>query len=114
MLLDELLGLLRDQASRRWVADTIELVALVLEAHLARSDEAAELLAASARLRAEAGEQLGGTRIVAQAVLALSDRLAPSPEPADPRRPQEPGSPHAVIVRAEELLRSAQRTSQRP
>ena len=33
VLLDELLGLLRDQASRRWVADTIELVALVLEAH---------------------------------------------------------------------------------
>jgi hypothetical protein len=110
-LLDELLDLLRDQASRRWVADTIELVALVLEAHLALRDEAGGLLAASGRLRAEAGEQVGGTRIAAQAVLALRDRLPPSPEPADPHLPQEPGSPRAVIVRAEELLRSAHGTS---
>jgi tetratricopeptide (TPR) repeat protein len=65
--LRELLVLVRDLGTRRWLADALELTALVLEWR-AEPGAAVEILGASDALREGAGEAGGGVRAVAEAV----------------------------------------------
>jgi tetratricopeptide (TPR) repeat protein len=80
-LLAELLALLQDQASPRWVADSLEMAGLVLEAQ-GDPESAAAVLHAADTLRAASGENQGGTRVLAQEVQRGRDRLL-----GDQRRP---------------------------
>jgi non-specific serine/threonine protein kinase len=70
----ELLGLLRGQYSRRWVADALENAAVVLDARGAPQG-AAELLRTAHEVRRASGERLGGTRALAGRVHELAQRL---------------------------------------
>jgi predicted ATPase/DNA-binding SARP family transcriptional activator len=73
-LVRELLATLADLGTRRWVADAIELAAVILE----RDDQpqpAARLLGACAGIRSSLGEPAGGLRAVAGAVQASRDQL---------------------------------------
>jgi hypothetical protein len=63
----ELLALVRDLRTRRWLADALELTALVLESR-AEPAAAAEILGASEALREGAGQAGGGVRAVVEAV----------------------------------------------
>jgi hypothetical protein len=72
--LRELLGLLRDVHARRWMADALEMVAMLAGAGSA-DEWAARLLGASAVLRDELGETLGGVRVVAGDVRRCCDRI---------------------------------------
>jgi tetratricopeptide (TPR) repeat protein len=73
-ILGELLGLLRDVRSRRWLADALEMAALVLEFR-DHPVTAVEVLGASAALRASSGEKHGGSRALAAEVRRSRDRL---------------------------------------
>ncbi|HEY3241029.1 MAG TPA: hypothetical protein VGL92_15785 [Acidimicrobiia bacterium] len=74
-ILVELLGLLADLAAQRWVADALELAALVSEGE-SRAEPASELLGAAEALREATGEGGGGVRVIAGAVLDARRRLA--------------------------------------
>ncbi|MCA1842754.1 MAG: adenylate/guanylate cyclase domain-containing protein [Actinobacteria bacterium] len=72
--LTELLELLRDLQARRWMADALELVAVLADA--AEVDEqAARFFGASAALRDALGENLGGVRVVAAEVRRCRERV---------------------------------------
>ena len=80
-ILEELLELLHDMGSRRWLADALEMGALVLES---RGDlgAAVEVLVVAERLRAASGEQGGGVRALAAEVRAGRERLVAAVGPA--------------------------------
>ncbi|MCU1504538.1 MAG: transcriptional regulator, winged helix family [Ilumatobacteraceae bacterium] len=72
-VLRELLVVLQDRASLRWVADTFDLTAVVI----ASTDpgRAVELVSCAAALRASAGSQAGGIRIIRAEVDVTRERL---------------------------------------
>jgi predicted ATPase len=72
-ILAELLGLLRDLQARRWMADTLEVTAVLAGAERAH-EPAARLFGAAAALREALGETLGGVRVVAEEVRRGRDR----------------------------------------
>ncbi|MGH9037804.1 MAG: ATP-binding protein, partial [Acidimicrobiia bacterium] len=74
-ILVELLGVLADMASRRWVADALELTALVREGE-GGAEPASELFGAAEALRETTGEGGGGARVIAGAVHEARHRLA--------------------------------------
>jgi hypothetical protein len=103
-LVVEVLGLLRDQASPRWVADALEMAALVLEAQRDGEGATAVLRAADA-LRKASGEQPGGARVLALEVQRGRERLLGTSDTLD--RPEVAPSPDVAIDRAvEELCRA--------
>jgi predicted ATPase/DNA-binding SARP family transcriptional activator/class 3 adenylate cyclase len=70
----ELLGLLRELGSRRWMADALEMAALVRQA--AGDDEgAARLLGACEAVRAALGEPAGGLRLISEKVRECRTRV---------------------------------------
>lgn len=73
-LVGELLALLAELGARRWVADTIELAAILLETD-GQAQPAARLLGACDGLRQVLGEPAGGLRALAPTVRACRDRL---------------------------------------
>ncbi|MFN0090203.1 MAG: ATP-binding protein [Acidimicrobiales bacterium] len=73
-MLAELLRLLHDLGTRRWLADALELAALLLESR-GETGLATEIFGASAALREAAGEPFGGIRSVAPEVQRGRDRL---------------------------------------
>lgn len=98
--LEELFALLRDVGSRRWVADALELATLVLES---RGDAAAaaEVLGASAALRAASGERSGGNRALGSEIQRCRERLTISLGPDRLEHDEERGrrlSPEAAIA----------------
>ena len=72
--LGELLQLLLDLGTRRWAADALEMVAVVLERGR-RHDTAMAALSSSEVLREAAGERDGGVRAVAEEVRRSASRL---------------------------------------
>lgn len=74
-ILVELLSLLADLGSRRWVADALETTALILQAE-ADAEQGSAILGASDRLREAAGEARGGVRVLAEQVRHARERLA--------------------------------------
>ncbi len=72
--LDELLQLLLDLGTRRWAADALEMVTVVLECR-GRHAEAVVALGASEALREAAGGRGGGVRAVAEEVRRSASRL---------------------------------------
>ncbi len=78
-LLQELVGLLRKLGARRWLAEALEVTALLLEA-TDRSEAAARALAAAVRHRQELGEPFGGgLPVLVSALSACQHRLAARP-----------------------------------
>ncbi|MGH3785173.1 MAG: AfsR/SARP family transcriptional regulator [Pseudonocardiaceae bacterium] len=71
----ELLGLLTDLGTGRWVADALETTTLVLHAEDG-GERASTILGASDRLRESAGEPRGGVRVIAEEVRQTRDRMA--------------------------------------
>jgi hypothetical protein len=69
----ELLAVLADMGTQRWLADALETAALVLAER--DPDRAAAVLGASDRLREAAGEPRGGVRVIAEQVRQARDRL---------------------------------------
>ncbi len=76
-VLVQLVDLLDDMGSRRWLADALEMGALVLEV---RGDlsVAIEMFEASTALRGAAGEQVGGTRALSAEIRQAHERLLAS------------------------------------
>lgn len=74
-ILEELLGILADLGTQRWVADALETAALVLEAE-DDAEQASVIFGASGRLRESAGEARGGVRVIAGEVRHARTRLA--------------------------------------
>jgi len=74
-LMRELLGTLADLGTRRWVADTIELAALILEQG-GQPQPATRLFGACASIRSALGEPAGGLRPCGDTVQACHQRLA--------------------------------------
>lgn len=72
VILAELLSLITDLGTQRWLADALETTALVLETEQDR-EQAATILGASDRLREATGEARGGVRIIAEQVRHLRD-----------------------------------------
>jgi predicted ATPase len=110
-IIAELLELLHHLGSRRWVADTLEMAALVLES---RKDEeaAVEVLGASEALRAASGENCRGSRAVSAEIQRGRDRLIAALGPhrfADHKARGQKLAPEAVI--AEVLARLGARWS---
>ena len=77
-VLEELLVLVCDLGTRRWLTDALELAALVLEAQ-GEQHVAVQVLGASEALRELAREPQGGVRTTAQEVGRGRDRLAVAP-----------------------------------
>ena len=73
-LVRELLALLAEIGSRRWVADGVELAALVLE-HGGQPQPAIRLIGACASIRSSLGEPAGGLRALAGTVETCRERL---------------------------------------
>ena len=73
-LVRELLALLAELGSRSWVADTVELAAVVLE-RAGQAQPAARLLGSCTAIRKLLGEPAGGLRALAGPVQAGHDRL---------------------------------------
>jgi predicted ATPase/DNA-binding SARP family transcriptional activator len=73
-VLEELLKVVRDQPGFRWVADALEMAALVLESR-DESAAATEALASADALRVAAGETGGGVRVAGAEVQRARDRL---------------------------------------
>jgi hypothetical protein len=71
----ELLGILADLGTQRWVADALETAALILEAE-DNPEQASVILGVSDRLRESAGEARGGLRVIAEEVRHARNRLA--------------------------------------
>jgi hypothetical protein len=69
----ELLAVLADMGTQRWLADALETAALVLAER--DPDRAAAILGASDRLREAAGEPRGGVRVITEQVRQARDRL---------------------------------------
>jgi hypothetical protein len=89
----EVLGLLGDQASRPWVADALEMAAIVMQTHQ-DGETAVELLQAAEALRVASGERAGGTLSIAGMVPLVIDRITaargplaatPHSDPVPPR-----------------------------
>lgn len=76
-LVRELLATLADLGTQRWVADGIELAALVIEQG-GQPQPAARLLGACGAIRSTLGEPAGGLRALAGSVKACRKRLATS------------------------------------
>jgi hypothetical protein len=76
--LGELLQLLLDLGTRRWAADALEMVAVVLERGR-RHGTAIAALSSSEVLREAAGERDGGVRAVAEEVRRSASRLRSVP-----------------------------------
>ena len=74
-LVRELLAVLAEIGSRRWVADGVELAALILEAG-GQPQPSARLMGACAAIRTALGEPAGGLRALAATVQACRARLA--------------------------------------
>jgi tetratricopeptide (TPR) repeat protein len=74
-LVRELLATLADLGTRRWVADAIELAAVILERD-GKPQPAARLLGGCAAIRSSLAEPAGGLRALAGTVAACRDRLA--------------------------------------
>ncbi|MGH9011064.1 MAG: hypothetical protein ACRDYF_14615 [Acidimicrobiia bacterium] len=74
-LVRELLTLLAEMGSRRWVADTIELAALILE-HGEQGQAASRLMGACAAIRLSLGEPAGGLRALAGTIHGCHERLS--------------------------------------
>jgi hypothetical protein len=74
-VLVEVLGLLRDMGARRWVAESLEVAALILEAD-GDLAESARLVAAGGRLRKELGESLSGREAMSERVGHSRRRVA--------------------------------------
>ena len=74
VLVRELLALLAETGSRRWVADAIELAALILEQG-GQPQPATRLLGACAAIRSSQGEPVGGLRALGETVEASHQRL---------------------------------------
>jgi predicted ATPase/DNA-binding SARP family transcriptional activator len=73
-LVRELLATLADLGTRRWVADAIELAALILERG-GQPQPATRLFGACAAIRSSLGEPAGGLRALSQSVQASHQRL---------------------------------------
>jgi tetratricopeptide (TPR) repeat protein len=82
----EALHLRQRQADRRWVADTLEIAALLL-AQAGRSEPASSILDTATSLRATSGEPLGGVRALADEVRRLSRKLDRSSAPPSTTTP---------------------------
>jgi predicted ATPase len=67
----ELLQLLQDFGSRRWLADALEMAALVLDS----GEAAVEVLGASEALRTASGESCGGSRTISAKIQRCRNRL---------------------------------------
>ncbi|HVE45848.1 MAG TPA: tetratricopeptide repeat protein [Acidimicrobiales bacterium] len=74
-ILVEVLGVLANLGTGRWVADALETTALVLQAE-DDGERASTILGASDRLREAAGEARGGVRVIAEEVRHARNRLA--------------------------------------
>jgi hypothetical protein len=74
-LVRELLATLADLGTRRWLADAIELAALVLEQG-EQLEPAARLMEACTAIRRSLGEPTGGLRALGETVQACQQRLA--------------------------------------
>ena len=72
--LAELLGVLSDLGTQRWLADALEITALVLEAEQ-DADRASAILGISDRIREAASEPRGGVRVIAEQVRHARERL---------------------------------------
>lgn len=70
----EVLGILRDLGARRWVADTLEAAALVLEAH-GGVETAARLLGTSDALRLALNEPVVGLPALSASLAACRNRI---------------------------------------
>jgi tetratricopeptide (TPR) repeat protein len=73
-ILIELLGVLADLGSQRWLADALETAALILEDNQ-DAERASRILGASNRLREAASETKGGVRVIANKVRHTEERL---------------------------------------
>jgi non-specific serine/threonine protein kinase len=73
-LVRELLAALAELGSRRWVADAIELAAVILERDV-QPQPAARLFGACAAIRSSLGEPAGGLRALAGTVAACREQL---------------------------------------
>ncbi len=97
----ELLSLLRGQTTRAWVADALEMAALILAAER-EPDAANSVLEAADALRNAAGERPGGTRALTLTVQQLRHQLADRPAPHPRKTGDHPpaSSPDDAIERA--------------
>ena len=96
----ELLRLLHELGTRRWLADIVELAAVVL-ARRGQPAEAASALGAADGLRSAAGEPLGGVRVGAEEVRRVAAAVADALDPDDLRRARASGqaaAPEATVV----------------
>jgi hypothetical protein len=73
----ELLALLAEIGTRRWVADAVELAAVILE-RAGQPQPAARLVGACSAIRSSLGEAPGGLRALAETVNTGRERLAAS------------------------------------
>jgi non-specific serine/threonine protein kinase len=73
-ILVELLDILANLGTQRWVADALETAALVLEAE-DNGEQVSTILGASDRLRESAGEARGGVRVIAEEVRHARNRM---------------------------------------
>jgi tetratricopeptide (TPR) repeat protein len=98
--LDELLALLLDLGTRRWTADALEMVTVVLELR-GQHAEAVVALGAAEAIREAAGEQGGGVRAVAEEVRRSARRLRAALGPDDFASHHDRGrsmAPEVVLV----------------
>jgi len=86
----ELLALLRDQASHRWFADALEIVALIV-ANRGDDDLADECFRTAETLRHASGETTGGVRSLTPMVQRLRERL-------DAKRPAIVSNTHPDVA----------------
>ena len=96
----ELLRLLHELGTRRWLADIVELAAVVL-ARRGQPADAASALGAADGLRSAAGEPLGGVRVGADEVRRVAAAVADALGPDDLRRALASGqaaAPEATVV----------------
>jgi predicted ATPase/DNA-binding SARP family transcriptional activator len=102
-VLDELVELLLSMGTRRWLADALEMGALVLEWQ-GDPAAAAEVLEAGACLRVSSGEQGGGVRALATEVRAGRARLVTALGPATCAEHQARGRDRSPEAAGAELL----------
>jgi predicted ATPase len=95
-VISEVLECVRESASQRWVADALEMAALVLEDRH-DADVAVTVLRAAAALRATYSERRGGTRALADDVREVYERLIDR-APDEGRDPQGASTGAAVTL----------------
>jgi predicted ATPase/DNA-binding SARP family transcriptional activator len=96
----ELLRLLRELGTRRWLADIVELAAVVL-ARRGLPVDAATALGTADGLRSAAGEPLGGVRVSAEEVRRTVTAVEAALAPVELRRARAAGravAPEAAVV----------------